>query len=318
MLIKQADDKSSSIALLSSFLARADVPADTKQKIEVELRNMRSGLKGENDAAYEINFSFGKSENWMLIHDLRVEHKGRVAQIDHILINRLMEVYICESKRFCEGIAVNEQGECATFFKGRAQGIASPFEQNKKHVLVLDTIFENEIVPVPRRLGMKINPTLISLILVSKNARISRPKREFEELSQIMKVDQAMSWVERNATKSISVSSLVSKLVSAKTLEDFARGLASLHAPIEVDWRARFGVPTTEIPMLTSFKVESSPMAVPAAIISDNITEAEASSKYTCAKCTAPLSLAIARFCWKNKRRFKGATYCMDCQNTAN
>jgi hypothetical protein len=318
MLIKQADDKSSSIALLSSFLSRADVTADTKQKIEVELRNMRSGLRGENDAAYEIDFSFGKSENWMLIHDLRVEHKGRVAQIDHVLINRLMEVYICESKRFCEGIAVNEQGECATFFKGRAQGIASPFEQNKKHVLVLDTIFENELVPVPRRLGMKIKPTLISLILVSKNARISRPKREFEELSQIMKVDQAMSWVERNATNGISVTSIVSKLVSAKTVEDFARGLVALHVPIEFDWHARFGVPTTAIPSMAAVKIESAHVPAPTSNISDSAAELDVPSKYTCANCAVPLSLAIARFCWKNKRRFKGATYCMACQNIAN
>lgn len=35
-----------------------------------------------------------------------------------------MEIYVCESKRFGEGIAINEHGEFAAFYQGKAYGIA--------------------------------------------------------------------------------------------------------------------------------------------------------------------------------------------------
>ncbi len=61
-------------------------------------------------AAYEIDFHHKASRNWAVIHDLRLEYRGRVAQIDHLLINRWLEFWVCESKHFSEGVAINEQG----------------------------------------------------------------------------------------------------------------------------------------------------------------------------------------------------------------
>ena len=61
-------------------------------------------MKGEAEAAYEMEFHYGASKNWMVLHDLRLECEGRVAQIDHLLLNRFLEIYVCESKRFSEGV----------------------------------------------------------------------------------------------------------------------------------------------------------------------------------------------------------------------
>ncbi len=35
-----------------------------------------------------------------MIHDLRVQCNGRVAQADHLLIDRFLEIYVVESKSF--------------------------------------------------------------------------------------------------------------------------------------------------------------------------------------------------------------------------
>jgi hypothetical protein len=67
----------------------------------------------------------------------RIECDGRVAQIDHLLINRVLEFYVCESKRFGEGIAINDQGEFTAFYNGRACGVPSPLGQNRRHIAVL-------------------------------------------------------------------------------------------------------------------------------------------------------------------------------------
>lgn len=126
MLIKEADDKTTDLATLKSLLNHPAANAETKKKIEQEIRNISSGAKGEADAAYEMDFHYGQSKNWAVIHDLRIEHGGRVAQIDHLLVNRFLDVWVCESKRFSEGIGINERGECVMFWSGKPTGIGSP------------------------------------------------------------------------------------------------------------------------------------------------------------------------------------------------
>ena len=82
--------------------------AETRARIDKEIRTIRAGAKGEAEAAYEIDFHFGASRNWAVIHDLRLQHQGMVAQIDHVLIGRAMDFWVCESKHFSEGVSINE------------------------------------------------------------------------------------------------------------------------------------------------------------------------------------------------------------------
>lgn len=101
MLLKSADSKEGLVAQLEGLLATA--PNDKRPKIKSELFAMRAGITGENDASYLINFDYEKSENWVVLHDLRLEAKGRVAQIDHLLVNRFLGCYVLESKHFNSG-----------------------------------------------------------------------------------------------------------------------------------------------------------------------------------------------------------------------
>lgn len=153
MIIKGPDENESKIATLEGLRGRRDASAGVRKRIDQELRNIRAGIKGEEESAYEIDFHFGASKNYVVIHDLRIECEGRVAQIDHLVINRFLEVWVCESKHFSEGIAINEQGECSAFFKNKPYGVASPFEQNKKHIMVLGSLFKTGMVQLPKRLG---------------------------------------------------------------------------------------------------------------------------------------------------------------------
>ena len=197
MLIKPADDRTPDLQALQALAARPDVQSDLRSRIEQEIRNIQSGIRGEQEAAYEIEFHYGQSRNWMSIHDLRLECAGRVAQIDHLLINRVLEVYVCESKRFAEGVAINEQGEFTAFHNKRAYGVPSPLEQNRRHIAVLESVFKSGQVPPPKRLGLTIKPTLIGLVLVSKTARISRPKAKLDGLDAVLKNDQLKARIDK-------------------------------------------------------------------------------------------------------------------------
>lgn len=244
MLIKPISDRTRDIETLDSLLAHPYATDAVRARIQQEIRNIRAGAKGEVDAAYEIDFHHKASRNWAVIHDLRIEHEGRVAQIDHLLINRTLDVWVCESKHFSEGVAVNDAGEFTAWYGGRPYGVPSPIEQNRKHVALLDAVLRSGLVSLPTRLGLPLRPALHSIVLISKNARITRPKTKLDGLDQIVKVDQFRAMLEKSVDTESTASSLASiaRFVSSETLETLARDITRLHRPIVVDWAAKFGL----------------------------------------------------------------------------
>lgn len=307
MLIKKTDDKASDLAILQSLLKHPAANAETRKKIEQEIRNVASGAKGEADTAYEIDFHYGPSNNWAVIHDLRIEHKGRVAQIDHLLVNRFFDVWVFESKRFSEGIAINEYGECSMFWNGKPTGIASPHEQNAKHVAVLKAVCADGAVTLPRRLGIPIKPAFKSLVVVSRNARITRPKAKGWWNEGIVKADQVKARIEKALNDENVL--LLAKVVSSDTLESFARGLAALHVPASPDWHARFGLAReTSAPVAHTVAAVAPPLPVAP-------LRAPRQAGAVCHACGVPVEEKVVAFCLRfNKDRFGGKVYCRDCQ----
>ena len=235
MIIKDADEMKSQVAILESLAARRDSSPAVSKRIEQEIRNIHAGIRGEKEAAYEIDFHFGATKNYVIIHDLRVECEGRVAQIDHLVIGRFLDIWVCETQSFSGGITINEQGGCTGFYNNMPYGIASSFEQNRKHVIVLGSLFKTGIVQLPKRLGFVIKPNMTSVILVSKNARISRPKTEVAGVESIIKCDQFRSLIDC-ATDSDRNPLTIAKLISTDTLENFARNIVAQHEPIAFNW----------------------------------------------------------------------------------
>jgi len=73
MLIKAADDIEPQIDALKALLRRSDLAPGIRSKIEQEIRTVRAGAQGERDAAHELEFRGGKSNNRATIHGLRLE-----------------------------------------------------------------------------------------------------------------------------------------------------------------------------------------------------------------------------------------------------
>lgn len=319
MIIKPFNEKDSQISALRSLLERSDVTAEKCEQIEWEITCIQSGRKGEKEAAYEIDFHFGSSRNHAVIHDLRIECNGRVAQIDHLIIERSLDIWVCESKRFSEGIAINDYGECSTFYRKAPQGIASPFEQNRKHLMVLRALFEANKGSHPKRLGRSIKPNLDSVVMVSKNARITRPKTSFPGLDSITKCDQISSFIARSKVKKSKLQSWLNN-VHTDTLESFARWIVDHHKPITYNWAAKFGLPelppTPPLSSDNTHPTADSPVpALPSqAQQPPQQHQPENAKKWVCAECSDPIPHNVAKFCWFNKARFRDNLYCRDCQ----
>ena len=115
MIIKRIDSKQREIAELEKLL-KVKITPYQRFLIERELKAMRSGVYGERDSAYYIDFYFGNSRNWAVIHDLRLEHKEQVAQIDHLLINRSFDIYVLESKNYSYKLKISPEGEFHAYY----------------------------------------------------------------------------------------------------------------------------------------------------------------------------------------------------------
>ena len=333
MLIKEIDerDRKCDLTELKALLQLPHVSPYTKEQIKQTIRNIQSGLKGEKDAAYHINFYYENHKNWAVIHDLRLEVDGHSAQIDHLLIDRFLEIYVCESKRFHEGIGINKHGEFFSFNEdGKPKGIASPIEQNNRHKLILKRLFDSDEIALPTRLGLKMKPSLHSLILIANTTKIYRPQNDknVDELDRVIKVEQLRKRIEKDfmgnsPSELIHQFTSAAKIISSETLEEFAEDLASLHTPLKTNWKKRFGISDRQ-PEITVRA--STPQA--AATIAPKPTNAPSAPAITqpaapqptqpqrlfCAACKKTVSPNVANYCWNNQARFHGKVYCYDCQ----
>lgn len=98
MILKEIDkQKEEDIKLLKEKL---NLSKNEKQKylIKQELSKLETGLQGNQETAYFIDFNLKDSENYTILHDLRLEIDGLTAQIDHLLINKALGVILVETK----------------------------------------------------------------------------------------------------------------------------------------------------------------------------------------------------------------------------
>jgi hypothetical protein len=294
MIIKERDSRENEIRELKKLL---ELPITPKQRflIERELRALKKGVSGEDDSAYYINFYYGSSKNWAVIHDLRIEYEGQVAQIDHVMIGRMLDIFVLESKNYSYGIRINDKGEFELLYDNKYHGIASPIEQNRRHIYVLEKFLTANNI-LPKRLGLTLKPKFRSLVLISPKAIIKRPPQKKFDTSMVIKAD-ALDTTVQGCFENITASELltITKFISSDTLRETAEKLASYHKPSSVDYRAKFNI---------EFSKNDS--------VSDN--QSKKTTGYFCAKCKKPILDKVAKFCWNNKKRFGGRAYCFDCQ----
>lgn len=230
MLIKERQPNEA-IALLEERIKKE---WRNRKALEREIRNIRSGDKSEDSAAYFINFEYRNSDNWAILHDLRIEHNGRVAQIDHMLINRWLDIYVLESKSFTTQLKITEHGEFERYISDDDtwEAIESPLTQNKRHIAVLEELLAGSNL-LPRRLGMQLKPIYRQIVLVNGKGTITRPPSNKFDTSRVVKGDDFKSVIEREINSLSTMSNLkaIAQIISSDTLRELSKGIAGLHTP---------------------------------------------------------------------------------------
>jgi hypothetical protein len=304
MLIKAKDPSDKAIQELETLAKLWGLPKETLAKVDKELKTLKAGNRGESDSAYHIDFHYREKPNWAVIHDLRIEYGGNVAQIDHLLITRFLEFYVLESKSYAYGLKITDRGEFMFWDRHRYVAMESPIEQVRRHAIVLEQLLKGEEL-LPKRLGVAISPTFKPYVLVSPKSSVARPDRQLFNSDMVIKSDELFRQIEADFD-SASTPSLIgglAKIVSRETLMDLAQRLVSYHRPATIDYYAKFGVTPVQAPLQA---------AVPE--VKKESVEAQPHSRYFCFKCKRSITPRVAAYCFEHKQRFGGKAYCFDCQ----
>jgi hypothetical protein len=306
MLIKKRDNHGADVLTLQRLL---DSNVTSKQRflIEREIKCLGSGVRGEESSAYYMDFRYKDNDNWAVIHDLRLEHNGFVAQIDHLLINRILDVYVLESKNYYYGIKITPEGEFLAWNGRTYIGIESPIEQNKRHIHLLEKVVNLPGI-LPTRLGISLSPAFHSYVMVAPNSRIDRPSKAKFDTSMVIKADALVEAIGKRVDSVSVVDTLASmtKLISRETLEALARSIMARHKPSKINYADKFGVKVVEPPAPKEHpEVPASP-AFPSA--------SNAKKESACEGCGNSVDAKVVFFCRVNKEKFGGKTFCRTCQ----
>ena len=313
MLIKSADDKSKRLRLLDELQKSDRLDDRQRQWLREEYWRLAPGVAGERDAAHYLDMTFGSGKNNAVLHDLRLEADGQVAQIDHLIISRTFTFFLLETKSFRGSLHINERGEFLVEYENdRRFGIESPLEQSRRHETVLRRALER--LEITGRVGTA--PTFHHVVLVHPKAIIHRPLAKDFDSSMVIKADQFPTWFDGFIDKQGVVSTLtwMVNVRGRDTVREWGEKLKAEHRP------------TNPLDLPPFMKPKTAPPAAPASDSSSGATSPakpstparqNARTEPTCVTCGMNLTPKAVKYCQDNADRFGGKLYCFKHQAAA-
>ncbi len=256
MIIKNKDNKQDSIDYLTDLLDR-DFADEKKGLIEREIKNLYSANIDEGTSAYYLGSKFKQSKDWVLIHDFRLEHASEIAQIDHLLIGRAMDVYVIDSKSFTYDVVISEDGDFSYFYKNNPYSIPSPITQNQQNINLLNKFLtDNDLLP--KRLGMTLTPAYKNIVLLSSVSKMTKPGKGLYDCSAVMKTDKFSERFNNELDNYDVLGNMdnLAKVVSQDSLLRFAEKIVLHHKPFSIDYVEKFGL-NSEVSDLDDTHVEA-------------------------------------------------------------
>ncbi len=319
MIIKHADDKTKRLNLLAELTQSDRLDARQRQWCDDEIMRLKRGIQGERDAAFYIDSYFKDGKNTAVLHDLRIVVDGDVAQIDHMVINRMNFVFLFETKCFNGNLKINEHGEFTMSYAGGKQfGIPSPLEQSRRHERILAKLLDTLEIT-----GRTAKPTFVHAVLVHPKAIITRPSPKTFNTDNVIKADAIETWHQKWANKDVGVTEVLNAFLNIRsqdTVREWGDKLARQHRPGDLLALPDFMRPREAPPPRAKAPV---PAAKPAPVTAPVIAATQDATagpdealkrKLICVTCGDKITFPEGKFCWANEKRFGGFQYCREHQ----
>lgn len=235
MILKHIDDKSKQIETLKDLFNKSKSQAQ-KKLIDADFKRVEAGYRAEKDNAYYLDFAFEKSKNVLLLHDIRLEHNGRVAQFDHILISRF-GIELLETKSSKGTMTINEDGSLTLKNKNYTNTYPNPLEQSKRHALVLREFIDSHVL-LSKRVDIFGGIEISSKVLIHPNTNITNKKLP----DGFQRGDSFVSNrnKELDSVGFFKAVTLISKAYNIEKAKEIAELLINAHTPVDFDYTKKF------------------------------------------------------------------------------
>lgn len=292
MILKSMDEHAAELATIERLL-HSDPPDAISRALKKDRAAIHGSLKHQRDSTYHLDFFFKESQDWAVLHDLRLEIGEQVAQIDHLLIGRQLDIYVIESRYYNSDVKIDESGAFHCMVNKKPVMVASPIARNQRYVEFLQQYLRQNGL-LPSRLGLTIKPRFHSVVLLSPTSRVTLLGHGGVLPAQLMRADVFLKAFKKSQHgEPLTDFVNLARQLSAEALHEIAYRLANRHIPRSIDFAARYGLRYEQ-----RNEVEESPK--------------EGSCR--CAMCNKRITSRVARYCYTNKEAFAGKIYCFDCQ----
>ncbi|MEP4545231.1 MAG: nuclease-related domain-containing protein [Saccharospirillum sp.] len=242
---KQTDPIDQRLAELEEIHAHAS-KRDKRiaNQVKGDILKLKAGHSAEKNAAYMLDKLFLEAKYNILLHDLRLESDGDVAQIDHLFLNRFGFVRLYETKSFSTGMKIDDAG---VFWRWDGYGkqyieIPSPILQSQRHEVTLKQALKT--------LGYDAL-SFSHYVLVDYKARLIKPNDA--NFDRVCRPDRLEEVFKKEENKSVSLNEMgilvkaMGRLISGNGLTsqqvlDTGKKLAELHKPLKMDVWSRYGL----------------------------------------------------------------------------
>lgn len=151
----------------------------------------RAGYEAERQMAHYLKRAYGEDPHKFVLNNLRVERRGEVAQIDHLMLLRF-GLLVVESKSVAGQLSVNEHGEWSRWWNGQGRGMPSPVLQGRRQLELLCALLDDHTTELLDRglFGLKQRTFAPMrrdvLVAISDGGRITRKT----DVPEVIKADQ--------------------------------------------------------------------------------------------------------------------------------
>ena len=211
---------------------------NSKTYIENDIKKLKYGAIGENNIYYELKNSFIPM---ICLHDIRIEYKGQVAQIDFVVLTT-KNIYVIECKNLIGDITITKNGEFIrnkknTYGKVVAtEGMYSPIVQNERHVNILKELLKD-------KLEYKYKLKRIESLVVTANPKTIIDKKDApKEISdKIIRHDQLI-----NLISGVEKNKKIDWVFIEEDMMSISKCLKDHHKEIEIDYIGKYSLQNTE------------------------------------------------------------------------
>ncbi|MBD2114371.1 MULTISPECIES: nuclease-related domain-containing protein [Cyanophyceae] len=220
-------------------------------------KQMQAGHRAEEQMAFYLRRAFGEDPKIKVLNGLRLERRGEVAQIDHLLISTHGFILI-ESKSVTTQIRVNEQGEWSRQVGSVWQGMPSPLLQVERQAELLKALLNDHVDQFFRKV-LTLQLTFASvpfdgLVAISDIGVIQRPPGFATQ--QVLKADQITKRIQEMHAAYRRASSLFSLNVRDAGAEFNDRKVTNLAEFLLQQHSPQTQLPPLEVPTALLSSVE--------------------------------------------------------------